>query len=584
MLKSSAHATRVLAAVLSVGLSHGAMAQPVSMSLTEGGVGISDAVSSNPSAFTGININTFLGADAFYNVGITGQNAIVANVEAGHIWSGHETLGHVTSFSHHSDAYGTTTADLYDRHATWVGMLIGGRTAGASAGEYQRGIAYGATLRSGALASAWSGAAYSNSFGFTVNSFIQPYNTYFGTADVINSSWGFTDASGTNVYTTAMDGFANQSPQTTFVVSAGNSGSGANTVGAPGSGYNAITVAALANNANQYDVVASFSSRSPQSWGTPFGGTIVTGVRAAVDIAAPGASLTSAFYGGQTGGNNTSLSGSTNVAGSTLYSGGINGTSFAAPIVAGAATLMHSYSNTNGFGPTTLESTDARLIKAVMLNAAEKNPSWSNGQTMVSGVVETTQSLDWATGAGMLDIAQTFTQYTTGTTGVAGTATGNQGSVLASGWDYGSVAQQAGLYDNTYFISQPLAGGSFFTATLVWFRDRAFNPVTTSVTDSTQANLNLYVFETDSTGTLLGSIVARSISTYNVVEHLHFTLPADGYYGIAIDHAGALFGTAVNTLYGLAWSGTVTSIPEPATLVPLLVGLIFLSSRRRSAS
>jgi glycosyltransferase involved in cell wall biosynthesis len=99
------------------------------------------------------------------------------------------------------------------------------------------------------------------------------------------------------------------------------------------------TVAALGT-ANAFDGVASFSSRGPQTFGyyTNGGYVTVAGVRAAVDLAAPGESLTSAFYGGQTGGNNTSLAGSVNAGtSSAAYSQGLDGTSFAAPIVAGGA-------------------------------------------------------------------------------------------------------------------------------------------------------------------------------------------------------------------------------------------------------
>jgi hypothetical protein len=59
------------------------------------------AVSSNGGAnppYTGININTFIGADTFYAHGYTGSRAIVSNIEAGHVWNGHESLTHVTTF------------------------------------------------------------------------------------------------------------------------------------------------------------------------------------------------------------------------------------------------------------------------------------------------------------------------------------------------------------------------------------------------------------------------------------------------------------------------------------------------------
>lgn len=133
------------------------------------------AVSSNPGTFTGINLNTFLGADTFYNAGFTGQSTIVTNVEAGHIWgntaaiaagttTGHESLAHVTNFTHHATAWnyvgtpGDQATDLVDQHATKVGMLIGGRNTVVNPGQHQLGIAYGTDLRSAAMATSWTGA------------------------------------------------------------------------------------------------------------------------------------------------------------------------------------------------------------------------------------------------------------------------------------------------------------------------------------------------------------------------------------------------------------------------------------------
>src|SRR6187397_3152535 len=39
--------------------------------------------------------NQVVGATRFYSEGYTGTRALMANIEAGYIWSGHETLTHV---------------------------------------------------------------------------------------------------------------------------------------------------------------------------------------------------------------------------------------------------------------------------------------------------------------------------------------------------------------------------------------------------------------------------------------------------------------------------------------------------------
>jgi len=56
------------------------------------GQGINHIVSNRPGNFAhGTNINTLLGANAFYDAGFTVQGTISASVEAGLIWHSHQT-------------------------------------------------------------------------------------------------------------------------------------------------------------------------------------------------------------------------------------------------------------------------------------------------------------------------------------------------------------------------------------------------------------------------------------------------------------------------------------------------------------
>ena len=107
--------------------------------------------------FEGTSINSLVGADTFYNQDYTGTNAVIANIEAGHIWSGHETLTHVLQIPNHP-----SVLNEFDRHATWVGMILGGRRGGTNPGPYQEGMAPDAQLYSGAVATQWDGAAVYN--------------------------------------------------------------------------------------------------------------------------------------------------------------------------------------------------------------------------------------------------------------------------------------------------------------------------------------------------------------------------------------------------------------------------------------
>lgn len=535
-------------------------------------------ITSNPGTFTGADVAAITGATRFYGAGITGQNTASMNIEAGHVWNGHESLDHVSTFLNEGgtfDSDGNPATPEYDRHATWVGAMIGGRNGGTSPGDWQTGIAPATDLQSGAVATAWGGSAYSLGFNLNIASMHASYGPAFGQADVINSSWGGTDAAGSGSIALITDGLQNLNPTTTFVASAGNSGPGANTVGAPGSGYNVITVGALQNDgSNVYDSVAGFSSRGPQDYADPVNGT-VSGVRAAVDIAAPGTELTGAFYGGQTGGNNPTLSGSSPVAGADLYSANLGGTSFAAPITAGGAALLHSAREDDPGLAANAVADDGRVVKAVLLNSADKIPGWDNGQSDVGGVVTTTQSLDWDSGAGALDLDRAFDQYlTAGTRDLAGLG---GGVVNAVGWDFGEV----GLGDmNSYVIDDLLLGGSTLTATLAWFREREYDYLNGTFLDAAQANLDLIVRD------IATGAVAESISLFNLVEHLSFVLPYTGRYAIDVLYGANTFDATAGSFdveqFGLAWWGEVADAPAPGTLLLLLLGGA-ATLRRRTA-
>jgi subtilisin family serine protease len=524
-------------------------------------VGENHLMTNLPANFNGMVVNNFLGASKFYSAGITGQGTVSSNVEAGHIWSGHQTMGHVTTFNTGTGALGET-----DRHATWVGMMIGGRKVSSSAPDYQTGIAMGTDLRSGAIATVWNPASptprFSLSFNFNNGSLFGAYQTAFTTSDVINSSWGTSSTTGSGANIIGLDGLARANPRTTFVASAGNGGPGANTVGGIAAGYNSISVANLSN-ANSFDILNNSSSRGPQDYFDPVNG-LIAGARVAVDIAAPGTSLTSAYYGGETGGNSPVLGGSPNgnIGGPNFYSFSVAGTSFAAPIVAGAAALLDSASyNTPGLAAN-LNSRDARVIKSVLLNSATKTPGWNNGQQNLAGVITTHQALDYGVGAGRLNLDTAYDQYLAGTKDVAGNG---GGAVDNIGWDFGMVAP-AGTTD--YLISDILQGGSVFNVTLSWFRDRSFVNCC-AVSDNAYRDLDLEVWN----GTFT-NLIATSDSPYENVEHLSFLLPQSGSYGLRVRYAGTVFGAAANENYGLSWAGAVL-VPEPEVLAWLmLAGLL----------
>lgn len=541
-------------------------------------------------AFNGIYINQAIGANAFYNQGFGGQNAVVANIEAGTIWAAHETTTGRISQTIIDPAILGTQLGQADWHATMVGHAL----IGSGIYTYQDGIAPMAQVWSGAVATTWNAAPleqYTGSFGITDASFLHPYRVALQTginsvrADVINSSWGYGDPAGAYAETVAIDALLRGSGAV-GVFAAGNSGPGANTVGGPASGYNGITVGALTNSAANltYNTVADFSSRGSSDAYNPQTDVVLTGIRSTVDIVAPGDNLTLAFYGGMTGGH---VAGSDPTAGSgAYYIPGMNGTSFAAPIVAGAAALMVDAGKTFGIA----EMTHPLVVKASLMAGATSTLGWNNGQYLDGGVVRTSQALDLAAGAGALNLEGTHGIYigntlllapsiyaTDGlnTLGVAGL--GGSSAAALSGWDLGAI--DSGFH--SYVITEVLTAGSQFSAALTWFIERGIGADLASAEDIALSNLSLELWLLDE---MLGSrLVGRSESPWGTTEMLRFDLMETGQYEMRVVWDGQNFNTAASpnltTEYGLAWS--FTPVPEPYSIVLGCYGFLFLMLRRR---
>jgi subtilisin family serine protease len=560
-------------------------------------------------AFNGTYVNDVIGAGTFYNLGFGGSSAIVANIEAGTIWNGHETLtGRVSQFLADPAivATGTTQLGQFDWHATMVGQALGG----TGMYTYQDGIAPTVQLWSGAIATQWLGSGYTGSFTITDESFLYPYATAMragivsGTstlkAQVVNSSWGYTDSAGEFGWTIAIDALARENNVVT-VIAAGNEGPETNTVGGPASGYNGIAVAATtgAMTAVPYSTVAGFSSRGPGDFYNPVSGTTVPNIRPTVDIAAPGDELTLAFYGGLTGGHTSG----TAVPGSDLYVPGMNGTSFAAPIVAGGAALMIDAATfVSDAVANTAEMLDARVIKATMMATATATNGWNNGQQSVNGVITTAQALDHSAGAGMINLDRAYRTYvgdpTVVTIGganylVAGvnttlgvTGTGGGSGLDLRGWDLGTVLNDTDAPSgnvNAYAFASMLPAGGTLTAALTWFADRTIGSTVTSATDVALANLSLQLYRTDTIGG--PSLVAQSIAPYSSAEFLRLTLPAYGFYELRVlgldEVYNALGAPLTTTDYGVSW---VVTVPEPTTYALAAVGIASIAiyhTRRR---
>lgn len=153
-------------------------------------------------------------------------------------------------------------------------------------------------------------------------------------------------------------------------------------------------------------------------------------------------------------------------------------TSFSTPLVSGAAALLMQAG-----------ATDIRLLKALLLNGAEKPVDWTNTPTA---------PLDPRYGAGIINVWNSWRQFRGGT---------------RRGWDMATVNSNE---PRRYAFDACLAK---LTATLVWLR----NPGCTNIN-----NLNL-ALRSES-----GELIAASISTLDNVEHLHLTNLALGRYVLEV--------------------------------------------------
>jgi hypothetical protein len=541
------------------------------------------------SVFNGVYINEVIGADVFYNQGFGGQRAVIANIEAGTIWGGHETMQGRTIQNLFDPTITGTQLGQADWHATFVGQALAGR----GLYTHQDGIAPLAQLWSGSIATSWSGAPleqFVGSFDTTEASFLYPYRTAMVTgvngtrADVINSSWGYTDPTGSSAEAVAIDAML-RSSGVIGVFSAGNSGPDGNTVGAPGSGYNGITVGALTNSAAlpTYDTIADFSSRGWNDAYNPQTDVVISNARAKVDLVAPGDNLTMAFYGGLTGGH---IAGSDPTAGSgQYYISGMSGTSFSAPIVAGAAALMVDAGKAFGIS----EMVHPLVVKAALMAGATPTQGWNNGQYLDGAVIRTSQALDLAAGAGALNLEKTHSIYIGGslllapsvyatdgknTLGVSGLSGASH--LAAQGWDLGAI--QGGA--NMYTLAGVMAAGSQFSAVLTWYAARGFDVALTSAQDTALSNLSLELWCLDQN--LGDRLVGRSESPWGTTEHLRFTLSETGRYQIRVVWENQNYQMAAEpnllTDYGLAWS--FAPIPEPSVAVMLGLSFLFWTNRR----
>lgn len=534
-------------------------------------------------------VNDVVGWSTFINQGFTGSSTVIGNIEAGHIWFGHEAFNRAPGspeafFTYDNPA--VAAVDQIDFHATTVGHVLAGtgyfETNGVGQYSYVGlGMAPMATLVSGAIATGFSSTnvgAFSTSGG----SLVRPYQDFFtgtglgpgvGRPDVINSSWGGLDPAANSPEVVAIDGLARSNAGTVLVISAGNSGS--SPVAAPASGFNNIAVGSTGG--PSFLTPSSFSSSGLVDFHNPETGVTLTGVRAAVDIAAPGERMFLAAYLGDSGGIGAALPSFVQEPSPTeLYFLNMDGTSYASPMVAGGIALLKDAAKTdpvfNHLGND--DAFDTRVIKSVLMASARKTEGWNNGQDAMN---VTTQALDVTTGAGMLDLTAAADVYFFGTRELA---SDGGGAIARAGWDAATINLGSTL---EYVFSETFTEAMTVQVALNWFSQRDFNQDTGLAFDLAFSNLDLEVWSVDGAGQFL-SKVGESITDYNNTEFLRFDTLAAGSYGFRVVFDEMVFDlsdTVSSEYFALAWSAV--PVPEPSVWIIACGSAGMLVARRRRA-
>lgn len=268
---------------------------------------------------------------------ISGTGAVVAGMDTGVDWFHPALRANYRGYNPHGPANHT-----YSWHdATPDGALYpvdghghGSHTMGSVVGQEGIGVAPGAR---------WIGVKVLNSQGYGYDSWIHagfqwtlaPGGDPAQAPDVVNNSWGNTNG-GLTTFQLDLQTLRAAGIFATFAN--GNEGPGGGTVGSPASLPEVFAVGATDSD----DEVASFSSRGPSPWG-----------EMRPHVAAPGVNVYSCLPGG-------------------AY-GSMNGTSMAAPHVAGIAALLRSVS------PTLSISRTAFLITSTVVPLGDPVPNNDTG-------------------------------------------------------------------------------------------------------------------------------------------------------------------------------------------------------------
>jgi hypothetical protein len=222
-------------------------------------------------------------------------------------------------------------------------------------------------------------------------------------------------------------------------------------------------------------------------------------------------------------------------------------TSYSTPLVAGAAAiLIQAALRNDGGAGTGSAASDARTVKALLLNGAKKAFGWTNSPT---------GPLDPNFGAGILNIYNSYGQLRAGKRSPDSSENVLIGSPhlppggatytpVRRGWDFdtisGSVTRD-GINHYCFEVLSTAPRAFEFAGTLVWHRQSG---------QATINDLNLFLYNADS-----NTLVTSSESLVDNVEHIRATNLPPGRYNLQVLKRGGPPLTTVSSseTYGLAF-------------------------------
>lgn len=294
----------------------------------------------------------------------------------------------------------TSQSGVQEGHGFLNSHIVGGFNSGTgSAVEDANGYNYGLGI------APWARVGVTAIFGAGNASSTTWEGTAYGqTARVSSNSWGYTNVFSYNTNAQEYDRIVRDSQtgttgnqQMIVVFAAGNSGSGSNTIGSPGTAKNVITVGASENvrqtgtdgcaigntGADSANDIISFSSRGPVNSAGGDG-------RVKPDIVAPGTHVEAGVP--QSNYNGASVCNQYWPTGQTLY-GWSSGTSHSCPAVAGGSALVYQ-----DFINKSLGNPSPAMAKAYLMNSAAYMSGTGAGGNLPSN----------SQGMGRMDLGRSF--------------------------------------------------------------------------------------------------------------------------------------------------------------------------------